>query len=253
MRKPLIFLLLSLLLPFLSPGARTVHVFVALCDNVNQGIVKVPEKIGNGQGPRNNLYWGCGYGVKTFFSTSPDWKLVKTYTKPGGDILERMLFKHKSSDTYLLADAYDGAKIKQCTIDFLNAAAGGFSCNLILDTLHLSFGGSSGLVGYCGHDGLMDFNLDSMPESKSSTKRQAIILACYSKSYFTPAIKKSGASPLLWTTHLMCPEAYTIKAAIDGWILNETAAQVRSRAVLAYSKYQKCTEKAAGNLLVTGW
>lgn len=36
---------------------RTIHVFVALCDNVNQGIVHVPEKIGNGQDPKSNLYW----------------------------------------------------------------------------------------------------------------------------------------------------------------------------------------------------
>ena len=35
---------------------KTIHVFVALCDNENQGIVKVPAVIGNGQDARNNLY-----------------------------------------------------------------------------------------------------------------------------------------------------------------------------------------------------
>lgn len=46
---------------------RTIHVFVALCDNVNQGIIPVPTMLGNGRDPRNNLYWGAAFGVKNFF------------------------------------------------------------------------------------------------------------------------------------------------------------------------------------------
>jgi len=36
---------------------KTIHVFVALCDNVNQGIVPVSAKLGNGQDIKGNLYW----------------------------------------------------------------------------------------------------------------------------------------------------------------------------------------------------
>ena len=61
-------LTLSLLLISLQVfcQARYIHVLVALCDNDNQGIIPVPKKIGNGQDPANNLYWGCGFGIKTF-------------------------------------------------------------------------------------------------------------------------------------------------------------------------------------------
>ena len=52
-----------------GPASRTVHVFVALADNQSQGIVPVPAKIGNGEDPENNLYWGSAYGIKTFFCT----------------------------------------------------------------------------------------------------------------------------------------------------------------------------------------
>ena len=52
---------------------KLIHVHVALCDNDSQGIVPVPKKIGNGNDPGNNLYWGCGYGVRTFFTNSSDW------------------------------------------------------------------------------------------------------------------------------------------------------------------------------------
>lgn len=50
----------------LAAKQRVVHVTVALCDNVNQGIVPVPTKIGNGEDAANNLYWGAAYGVKSF-------------------------------------------------------------------------------------------------------------------------------------------------------------------------------------------
>jgi len=49
------------------------------------------------------------------------------------------------------------------------------------------------------------------------------------------------------------PEAYTVHDAISGYVMGETKEQIRSRAALAYSKYQTCSEKAARNLLVTGW
>ena len=54
---------------------KTIHVFVALCDNKFQGIVPVPGKIGNGEDADNNLYWGCGYGIRTFFKKSAEWTL----------------------------------------------------------------------------------------------------------------------------------------------------------------------------------
>ena len=49
-------------------GLKTIHVFVALCDNKYQGIVPVPAKIGNGQDAATNLYWGAAFGVKTFLT-----------------------------------------------------------------------------------------------------------------------------------------------------------------------------------------
>ena len=63
-------------IPF-DTTAKTIHVFVALCDNKFQGIVPVPAKIGNGQDQDNNLYWGCGFGVRTFFEKSKEWKLIR--------------------------------------------------------------------------------------------------------------------------------------------------------------------------------
>ena len=61
---------------------KTIHVFVALCDNINQGIVPVPTKLGNGQDAKNNLYWGALYGLKSYFKRSKDWVLMSSQKSP---------------------------------------------------------------------------------------------------------------------------------------------------------------------------
>lgn len=235
---------------------KVIHVFVALCDNEFQGIVPVPAKIGNGKDLKNNLYWGCGYGVKMFFKNKcPDWKLIKTFDKPQTNVLERVVFKHKTKEIYLVADAYDGEFIKKTTEDFFSASAGKLMTKIKVDsTTTVEAGGKSNLVCYVGHDGLMDFSLDAYPEALNKEKRETIILACYSKSYFKEGIKKTGASPLIWSTGLMSPEAYTLEGAISGWLQGKTNEEIRLLAAQAYCKYQKtCSLKAAKNLLVTGW
>ena len=235
-----------------TSNSNTIHVMVALCDNQYQGIVKVPKGIGNGQDPNSNLYWGCGYGIRTFFKKSADWKVVRTY-KVDKIRLERVVFKHKTKDYYLVTDAYDGEFIKDCTVDFLNSCAGIKKDTLMIGKTIINLNGGAKLVAYIGHNGLMDFSLPSVYQNKDGKKRDAIILACASKQYFTPYIKSSGANPLLWTTHLMCPEAYTLHDALATYINGGDAASVRNSAAAAYNKYQKCGINGAKRLLVTGF
>lgn len=230
-----------------------IHVFVALADNVNQGIVPVSASLGNGDNPATNLYWGAAFGIRTFFSKSKDWELISTVANPGPTILERCVFKHRRSDLYLVADAYRGKEISQATWDFLEAAAGKPGEELKAGTIQFNVGGSADLVTYIGHNGLMDFTLHSQPKHRDERKRSAIILACASKNYFADALRSAGAAPLLWTTNLMAPEAYVLSAAIDGWMKKESDEQIRLRAASAYHKYQNCGLKAANRLFATGW
>lgn len=240
-----------------GPALRTVHVFVALADNEHQGIVPVAAQLGNGEDAWHNLYWGSAYGVKTFFSRSADWERVRCGEKPKAEILERCVFKFRAANVYLIADAYRGIEIKQAILDFLDSAAGDGADTITITTpsgvLNLPVRGGANLVAYIGHDGLMDFKLSRFPRLKDDHHRDAILLACASKQYFAEALRSSGASPLLWTTGLMAPEAYTLKSALDGWIAGETAERVRDRAADAYDKYQKCGSRAAHRLLVSGW
>jgi hypothetical protein len=251
---------------------RVVHVFVALADNVNQGIVPVPAKLGNGQDPDHNLYWGAAGGVKTYFARSKDWQLLAHRQRPKPEILERCLFKHRTANTYLVADAYQGDRIKHAISDFLEASAGGNPEDVAVPAASHALrspratavfaadmpafvhaGGNANLVAYVGHDGFMDFQLSSLPRQRNLTRREAIILACISKTYFAEPLRSAGAHPLLWTTGLMAPEAYTLKDALDGWVLGEADERIRERAAAAYDRYQKCGMKGARRLLVSGW
>lgn len=236
---------------------RTVHVFVALADNQHQGIVPVAPILGSGDDPQHNLYWGSAYGVKTFFGRSPDWERVACSEKPKAEILERCIFKYRAANVYLVADAYRGIGIKQAILDFLDSAAGGGAETIGVPgasgTVKVPIHGGANLVAYVGHDGLMDFQLARFPQQKNLGRRDAVVLACASKQFFGDAVRASGAYPLIWTTGLMAPEAYTLKSALDGWIAGENNDQIRDRAAGAYDKYQKCGLRAAHRLLASGW
>lgn len=231
---------------------KTIHVFVALCDNKYQGIVPVPKAIGNGQDPANNLYWGCGYGIKSYFKKSKEWKLLRTL-KLDKIRMERLVFKHISKNYYLVADAYDGQYIKKTTTDFLYSAAGQLKDTVKINKTTIGINGNAKMVAYIGHDGLMDFQLNESFSNTDGKQRDAIILACISKKYFAPHLAQAKANPLLWTTGLMAPEAYVLHDALTGYIAGATAEQIQIKGAMAYSRFQKCSLKASKNLLVTGY
>jgi hypothetical protein len=230
------FLLLNAYLSFATPvqAHRTIHIFVALCDNEHQGIVPVSAELGNGDDPAHNLYWGAYYGVRSYFARSKEWSMVSEIAHPRAFVLERCVFQHNTEEVFVVADAYQGKEIRNAIVDFLNAASGNEEEQQLFildgDTLTLNVRGSADLLAYIGHDGLMDFDIAP-----------------------SPVHAEAGASPLVWTTGLLAAEAYPLKAAIDGWILNESAEQVRMRAAEAYNKYQKCGLNAAKHLFVTGF
>src|ERR1041385_8951207 len=142
---------------------KVVHVFVALADNENQGIVPVPARLGNGEDPERNLYWGAAGGMKTYFRRSAEWTLLQVAQKPKPEVLERCVFKHKTKNVYLVADAYRGREIRQSILDFLVAAAGDGTETVSIPSssnpVTITARGGANLAVYIGHDGFMDFHL----------------------------------------------------------------------------------------------
>jgi hypothetical protein len=231
---------------------NSIHVFTALCDNKYQGIVPVPAIMGNGQDPDNNLYWGWGYGIRTYFNKSKEWKIV-TVSTPGYPVQERLVYKSTIGDYYLVADAYDGRAMKECLQDYLKALSGNHKKTIIAGNQQVGIYGHARLLAFVGHNGLMDFNLPETYLQADSLKREGIVLACYSKSYFSSRFKDAGAYPLLWTSNLFGPEAYSLHDALSGYIRGENAVAIQTRAATVYAKFTKCSVHAARRLLVTGW
>jgi hypothetical protein len=236
-----------------TSAPRVVHIIVALADNTYQGIVPVARAIGNGDDHERNLYWGAGYGVRTFLKRSPEWKLISC-SKGEMPVLERCMFRHKTQNVIVVADAYRGREIKRAVADLFAFSAGRRVQNVALPgTGDVSAGGGADLLVYVGHDGLMDFRVDGHETPADHKKRETIILACASKLYFNDPLRYTSAQPLLWTTNLMAPEGYIVEAALAGWVRKETGEQIRERAAQAYDKYQHCGIKGARRLFASGW
>jgi hypothetical protein len=236
-----------------SRDFRVVHVFVALCDNRNQGIVPVPESLGDGQDPAANLYWGARYGVKTFFSRAEGWKPVECRAKEKAHILDQAAFGgvFGGKRVYVVAQAYDGAHIREAIEDFLQAAAGRAEAAFTLGTGagRVVADGPADMACFVGHNGLMDFELENVPENDGRPNpRCAVVLACKSRDYFLAPLARARCPALITTTSLMAPEAYTLDAIIRTWAGGANPEQIRRAAAESYAEYQKCSVRAAMRL-----
>ena len=76
-----------------------------------------------------------------------------------------------------MAEAYDGANIRETNEDFVKASGGNHDQKEIFEGKEILFGGQSDLVAYVGHNGLMEFGINPNAISTDGQKRDAIILA----------------------------------------------------------------------------
>jgi hypothetical protein len=228
-----------------------VHVVVALCDLDNQGVGWTTRTLGNGQDPGNNLYWGAMYGTRTFLINQAGWDLVDSEVVSNDGVLKSLLLHDRverdgrEADVYLIAEAWDGARMREALGRFLQIASGHSPCSLKIergsDTIEVTAGGESHLVAFVGHNGLMDLQLDEYPEASNVAKPiSAAVLCCHSYSFFQEPLNAARCHQLLLTTGLMAPEAYTLDAVARSWAGGGSADDVRESAARAYARYQKC-------------
>ena len=238
-----------------SSKAFFVHILVPLCDNINQGIVPTSKSLGNGLNLKTNLYWGAGYGVKTYFKRKADWKLIKDTFYVEQNILERVVFFKKfknNAKVYLIADAYRGDKMKECVDDFLNSLAGINKGSIKIDTNIIGYSANADFLIFNGHNGLMDAYSD-IRYTKDKTQRDAAVIACISKEYFLDYFRCSHSYPLVTTTSLLPPEAYVAEAIINAWALMKTNEEIRISAGDAMAKVHKKPQKGMRRMFATGW
>lgn len=225
-----------LLLVMLASAARAepkkIAVFVGLCDNATQGIVKVGAKIGDGNKPDDNLYWGCTDGLRSYFKASKRWKLEKTEKAPDtGDerIFERLTFRHVDGNAVLVAEAWRGSNLKECYQAFEQSLVSG----------------KQDMVAFIGHNVLMDTAIDPPAAKAPAGKTDAVVLCCMSDAYFDTRLKTAGARPVLLTTQYMYPGAFILHDALEPWLTGKDRTALRDAAGKAYARNQKIKVGAA--------
>lgn len=154
---------------------------------------------------------------------------------------------------YLVADAYNGKYIKQCTQHFLESTGGIRTDTTVYQEMALGISGNATLSAYIGHNGLMDFDVPGNFKNSDGKTRDVMLLACASRYYFSQKFDTAYVRPIVWTKALMAPEAYTIHDAIDAYIDGAPDAEILNQAISAYAKYQRCSKKAAASILVSGY
>ena len=245
----------------LAQPFKAVHVIVVLCDNRNQGIVPVPPVLGNGQDPMRNLYWGARYGVRTFFGKSSFWQEVHSWTPPAGQpVLAGAVFASRSGpEVYVVAEAFDGAKMASALHAFLAACYGQSHSREIVvrrgsRQVKLPVGNRADMVCFVGHNGLMDMEAPRVDPAPDGSPRPsaALVLACRSRDYFAVPLANSRCPLQVLTTQLMSPEAYTLDAVIRSWARGDNPAGIREAAAAAYAGYQKCSLPAARRMFIAG-
>ena len=218
---------------------KTVRIIVCLADNRNQGIVPISAQLGNGQDPKNNLYWGALYGVKSYFSRHADWEKIASEVERGPHQLDYIEFQLKDTTTpvSIKAEAWDGAHMDKAISRFYGLLSDRSS--------------AEDLIVFVGHNGLMDMFIVK-PVVTAATKsynlerdRKAIILACNSSQYFETTLHDIGVEPYVLTQGLMAPEAYSLEAAIKSWARGGSAHDARLAAAKSYARFQKIPEKNA--------
>jgi len=201
LKKNILIALITFFISLQLFSQDTVKLFVALWDSP----------------PKSDLYWGKMYGIKPYFSRSNNWEIIQT-THPDEKVLEQILFYNSKQNIYLDAMAYHTDSIKRTITDFIE-------CAYDADT--------NKLVIYVGHDGLMDFDLDILPQKN---KCDVMVFSCASDYYFSPFVNM-----ILSTYTFMAPEAYVVMAAIESWATHDNEMEIRKKTAKAYAKYQKTT------------
>jgi hypothetical protein len=147
--------------------------------------------------------------------------------------------------------------MKNALASFLDAAAGDNVNDVEADGQTLQAGGFADLVAFVGHNGLMDMDSSEVsPKGRSiatgDRPESAVVLACTSHKYFAAPLAAVACPPLVTTSGLMAPEAYSLDAIVRSWAAGDTPAVTRNKAGDAYARYQRIAVGAGRGVFVAG-
>ena len=232
---------------------KTIHVFVALCNDNTQFVTPISPNYTISSMPETNIFWGLENGVLNYFKNKTDnWELVKLDTIKNNIILQSALFKHKTKDVFILAEAYSGKHTNNVIKEYLDATSGQKTKYIKYKNQTLEFGGKSTLTSYLGLNGLMNESIN-LEDHKNVNTKETIVLCSYSKIFFERNLEYMNAYPILWTQQLMNPEAYILETAINSWLENDEENVLLNKVAKNYNLYQRCGVSSALKVFKSGF
>ena len=233
------------------PLVVTVH--VALCDNA--AIHCGGGGLGRGDRPGKNLYWGGAAGFRAYFDRARGYRRVHLDRGDGEVVLERAVYRRKVRrpsvtwrrlgvtrpfEVYLVGLAYRGEAIGQATRALVEQVNGEASATLRLTSGKvLTFGGGGHLVGYAGHNHLMDTRDFHFPRFSRTRPVAFFALSCMNSGYLAEAMLSRLTPAVLLTRTLMYPGAFTIDGLVRGLAGGDPLARVFLRGAKMYAHFQR--------------
>lgn len=194
----------------------------------------------DGKPPDKNLYWGALYGHKSMFDRAKtdkhiaknfkfhNWEVIYSNSNEE-DPLETRVYKMEVNPTenwkekgvtkpFSILQVYQVYEnIYSAGVDmFLNLKQDKGKKIKLSDNKMIDLGKDSRIVGYIGHNYMMDFiGAVKMAKRSSKATKGSFAIGCDTADYFKNFSEK-GEYQLLYTTSFMAPEGYNSLALTDG-------------------------------------
>lgn len=240
-----------------------VTVYVALCDNDSQGIVKVKNRrICQGDRPDENLYWAAAGGLSATLRKA-GWQRLGVDYFSDGELAVKAIWRKRvraggavrgrgvtgEVPIYLVGLGYRGSHIRVAMIDYLLAVNGDAERTERAAGLELRAGGASHLVGYIGHDYFYDIDdprpLLALRGGASVLHKGTFALSCTGHRLIRPAIARPNAHILLLNRTLGFPGAWTAEAIARAVAAGASARAIYQAAAAAFAAGQGVSLRTA--------
>lgn len=235
-----------------------VQVHVPLCDN---DVLRCGnDRLGNGDEPDRNLYWGTSGGFRGWFGrrgsgwteVSVTWareadvlavRVWRRSVAPGGALRARGV--RRAFVVYVVAYAWRGEAIQSAMAAFAADLYGtgkarrvelwsGGAKGTVIDA-----GAAAQVVAFVGHNGWMDVAEATWPASPPDARRKgAIAIACLTEDYLADAVPSDRRVPLLFTRSLLFAGAHSLEGAVRAFAEGRGLLAIRDGAAAAYAAGQ---------------
>jgi hypothetical protein len=239
-----------------------VQVHVPLCDN--RIIACGNRKLGDGDNPKTNLYWGTSGGFEGWFGRRRSgWKEVYRSEGDGTDVLQVVVWRREVSPgeslrkrgvkvrfpVYVVAYAWRGTSIDKAVTAYLDDLLGA-QARVLPDGAggQISAGGAAHVVAYVGHNRWMDYEDYDWGDVRehagaAGAIKGNIAIACLTGAYLAEPLSSAEHVPLLMTSDFLFAGAHAFEGAVSAFVEGGSYYAIRDGAATNYAKGQDREKK----------